>query len=192
VILVVGLGNPGERYADTRHNIGFRVVERLSARASATRWQERFDGRFTLAEVAKTRSGLLMPLTFMNLSGKSVQPAMSFYKVDLESLVVIHDELDVAFGEIRLKLGGGDAGHRGVRSIAQTLGTDAFVRLRVGVGRPPPDFRGDAAAFVLEAFAPAERPDVETLVDRAAGAVELLVDRGLAAAMNATNQRQKR
>ena len=192
MILVVGLGNPGERYADTRHNIGSRVVERLFARSSATHWQERFDGRFTLAEVAKARVGLLIPLTFMNLSGKSVQPAMSFYKVDLESLVVIHDELDVAFGELRLKLGGGDAGHRGVRSIAQTLGTDAFIRLRVGVGRPPPDFRGDAAAFVLEAFALAERPEVETLVDRAAGAVELLVDRGLAAAMNATNQRQKR
>ena len=84
MILVVGLGNPGERYADTRHNIGFQVVERLSARAGATHWQERFDGRFTLAELAKIRAGLLMPLTFMNLSGKSVQPAMSFYKVDLD------------------------------------------------------------------------------------------------------------
>jgi peptidyl-tRNA hydrolase, PTH1 family len=192
VILIVGLGNPGERYADTRHNIGFRVVERLFARGGGTHCQERFQGRFSLAELAKQRAGLLKPLTFMNLSGASVQQAMSFYKVDLGSLLVIHDELDVAFGELRLKLGGGDAGHRGVRSIAERLGTEAFARLRVGVGRPPPDFRGDAAAFVLEAFASAERPGVETLVDRAADAVELFVDRGLAAAMNATNQRQKR
>ena len=192
MILIVGLGNPGDRYADTRHNIGFSVVERLFERAGCAHWQERFAGRFALADVANTRVGLLMPLTFMNLAGRSVQPAVGFYKVDFESLLVIHDELDVGFGDLRLKLGGGDAGHRGVRSIAEMLGNDGFVRLRVGVGRPPPDFRGDAAAFVLEAFAPAERPGVPSLVDRAAGAVELFVDRGLAAAMNATNQRQKR
>jgi peptidyl-tRNA hydrolase, PTH1 family len=189
VILVVGLGNPGDRYADTRHNIGFCVVERLAARAPQV--QERFSGSFTLLDLHGERVGLLRPNTFMNLSGGSVQAAMSFYKIALDALLVVHDELDIPFGELRLKLGGGDGGHRGVRSITERLGSDAYARLRLGIGRPPPDFRGDAAAFVLEAFALAERAGVETLVDRAAGAVELFVESGLAKAMNATNQRKQ-
>ncbi len=192
MILVVGLGNPGDRYADTRHNIGFRVVERLLAKGAAPQEKERFSGSFTSFDLARQRVGFLRPLTFMNLSGSSVQTAMSFYKLGLGELLVVHDELDIGFGELRLKLGGGDGGHRGVRSITEHLGSDAYARLRVGIGRPPPDFRGDAAAFVLEAFSLAERAGIETLVDRAAGAVELFVESGLAKAMNATNQRPKR
>jgi peptidyl-tRNA hydrolase, PTH1 family len=192
VILVVGLGNPGDRYADTRHNIGFRVVEKLLGKGGSAHGQERFSGSFTSIDLAGERVGILRPLTYMNLSGSSVQAAMSFYKLGLEELLVVHDELDIGFGELRLKLGGGDGGHRGIRSITERLGSDAYARLRVGIGRPPPDFRGDAAAFVLEAFSLAERAGAETLVDRAAGAVELFVESGLAKAMNATNQRPKR
>lgn len=189
MILVVGLGNPGDRYADTRHNIGFRVIERLLERRGAAREKECFSGSFVSLDLLGKRIGCLRPLTFMNLSGSSVQAAMSFYKLGLDALLVVHDELDIGFGELRLKLGGGDGGHRGVRSITERLGSDAYARLRVGIGRPPPDFRGDAAGFVLEAFASTERADAETLVDRAVDAVELFVESGLAKAMNATNRK---
>jgi peptidyl-tRNA hydrolase, PTH1 family len=191
VILVAGLGNPGSRYEDSRHNLGFRVVDRLSRRAGEPAWRERFQGEFALIELSGERVGLLKPLTYMNVSGHSVQPACAFYKIEPRGVVVVHDELDLLFGELKLKSGGGDAGHRGVRSVIEQLGTPDFVRLRMGIGRRPAEFRGDGKDFVLEAFAAAERAAIEPMVERAADAVTLFVERGLQAAMNATNQRSK-
>ncbi|HWA77801.1 MAG TPA: aminoacyl-tRNA hydrolase [Polyangiaceae bacterium] len=191
MILVAGLGNPGPRYAETRHNAGFLVVDRLAARAGGALFREKFHGSFATATVDGTAFGLLKPLTFMNESGRSVQAAVQLYKVPLASLFVVHDELDLPFGDLRLKQGGGDGGHRGLRSITGCIGAE-YVRLRFGIGRPPPDFRGDPADFVLQGFSLAERTDLDQLIDRAADALVLAATRGISVAMNATNQRKPR
>jgi PTH1 family peptidyl-tRNA hydrolase len=190
VILVVGLGNPGARYESTRHNVGFQVVDRLVSQASAA-FRARFEGQFAQIEIAGRAVGLLKPETFMNESGRSVQPAVSFYKVQLADVLVIHDELDLPLGDVRLKLGGSDAGHRGIRSVTQLLGSDQYLRLRVGIGRPPPDFRGSVRDFVLQGASPTESPELERALEKAVGAVRLVTTDGLAAAMNQTNQRPR-
>jgi peptidyl-tRNA hydrolase, PTH1 family len=183
-VLVVGLGNPGPEYAATRHNIGFLVVDELAARAGSPPFREKFHGALAEARVGAHVFKLLKPLTYMNVSGRSVRAAVAFYKVPLSELIVIHDEIDLPFAEIRLKSGGGDAGNRGVRSVAAELGSPDFIRIRIGVGRPPPGFRGGAADFVLQGFAPAEKAELAPLVTRAADAAELIAARGLADAMN--------
>jgi PTH1 family peptidyl-tRNA hydrolase len=180
--IIAGLGNPGPEYAGNRHNAGFMVVdllaERMGGRFKAHRTRnEVADGR--LAGVAVT---LAKPRTYMNLSGGPVAALASFYKVPPERLVVVHDELDIPFGAIRLKLGGGDNGHNGLRSITRALGTNAYYRIRLGVGRPPG--RMDAATFVLRNFSTAERQELPLLIDRGADAVETLLSKGMAAAQN--------
>jgi peptidyl-tRNA hydrolase, PTH1 family len=192
VILVVGLGNPGARYAEHRHNVGFKVVDRLAERAGNPPWRAKFNGEFAQAELAGQRLGLLKPQTYMNRSGQSVRAAATFFKLAPADVLVVHDELDLPFGDVRLKLGGGEAGHNGVRSVTQELSSPDYARLRIGIGRPPPDFRGSGADFVLEAFAPLERADLDDVIGRSADAVALVVERGLQMAMNATNQRKKR
>jgi PTH1 family peptidyl-tRNA hydrolase len=189
VILVVGLGNPGKKYAATRHNLGFEVVDRLVERASAPAYREKFSGAFTDLEIAGVRVGALKPGTYMNDSGRSVVAAAGFYKIAPEDVLIVHDELDLPFGDVRLKKGGGEAGHNGVKSVSQHLGTKDYVRLRLGVGKPPPGFHGSGADFVLEGFAPAERAQVGDIVNRGADAVALFVERGLEHAMNVTNRR---
>jgi peptidyl-tRNA hydrolase, PTH1 family len=191
VILVVGLGNPGGRYADTRHNVGFRVADRLVGDACGS-WREKFSGEFALVEVAGERVGVLKPQTYMNESGRSVGPAAKFYKVKPKDVVVVHDELDLPLASIRYKLGGGEAGHRGLRSISSHLSTKDYVRIRFGIGRPPPSFGGEVSDYVLQAFPLSERPQVDEAVGRSAGAVELLLKKGLSEAMNTTNQRTER
>lgn len=188
--LVVGLGNPGAEYASTRHNIGFHVVDELASRAGSPAWRKKFHGELADGRLAGEPASFLKPLTYMNESGRSVGAAVSFYKFSLDQVIVVHDELDLPFAEVKLKSGGGDAGNRGVRSIIAHLGKPDFVRLRVGIGRPPAGFRGSAADFVLQGFAPAERAELAALVARAADAAELIASRGLAAAMNETH-RQK-
>lgn len=190
MILIVGLGNPGSRYAETRHNIGFVVVERIVSRACGTPWKQRFSGLVSELELGGQRALALEPQTFMNRSGESVRSAASFYKIAPRDILVIHDELDLPFGTVRLKLGGGEAGHNGLRSVTEQLGTRDYVRVRVGIGKPPPGFRGDGADFVLQAFAPAERASLDDLVDRAGSAVALLAERGLEHAMNVTHRRE--
>ncbi len=188
--LVVGLGNPGAEYAETRHNIGFFVVDELVARAGSPPWKKKFHGELCDGRLGGAPATFLKPLTYMNDSGRSVAAAVSFFKLPLESVLVIHDELDVPFGEIKLKSGGGDAGNRGVRSIASHLGSGDFSRIRVGIGKPPAGFRGSGADFVLQGFAPAERAELPAFVARSADAAELIAKSGLAAAMNTTH-RQK-
>lgn len=190
MILVAGLGNPGSRYAETRHNIGFIVVERVVARAGGTPWRPRFSGLISELTLAGERALVLEPQTFMNRSGEAVRAAAAFYKIQPREVLVVHDELDLPFGTVRLKLGGGEAGHNGLRSVTEQLGTRDYVRLRVGIGKPPPGFRGDGADFVLQAFAPAERASVDDLVERASSAVALFAERGLEHAMNVTHRRE--
>lgn len=191
MILVVGLGNPGPRYAETRHNAGFQVVDRLVERAGGASFREKYHGHFAQVTVEGAPLSLLKPMTFMNDSGRSVQAAVQHFKLPLDSLLVVHDDLDLPFAEVRLKQGGGDAGQRGVRSISATLGPN-YARLRVGIGRPPPEFKGDVADFVLQACSLAERDEMRSAIDRAADAVVLVATRGISAAMNATNQRKSR
>jgi PTH1 family peptidyl-tRNA hydrolase len=187
-LLVVGLGNPGAEYAASRHNLGFMVVDELARRAGSPPFRKKFHGELCDARVGGEPASLLKPLTYMNESGRSVQAAVAFYKVPLASLLVIHDELDLPFAEVRLKMGGGDAGNRGIRSIIAQLGSPDFARLRVGIGKPPPGFRGGGADFVLQGFAPAEKAELATLVARAADTAELVANRGLAVAMNITHR----
>lgn len=182
-ILVVGLGNPGPQYAKTRHNIGFMVADVLAARIGAAFKVHKRSG----AEVATGRLGgrpvvLAKPRCYMNESGRQVGPLAKFFSVAPAEVVVIHDELDIDFGRVRLKLGGGEGGHNGLRSIANALGSKDFQRVRIGIGRPPG--RKDPAAFVLEPFNSTERAEVPTICELAADATELLIDAGLEPAQN--------
>jgi PTH1 family peptidyl-tRNA hydrolase len=186
--LVVGLGNPGPQYLANRHNIGFLVLDVLGERAGSS-----FKGHKARAEVAETRLGgpggsrvvLARPRTYMNESGGPVAGLMQYYDVPPERLVVIHDELDLPFAALRLKLGGGDNGHNGLKSLRRSLGTGEFYRVRFGIGRPPG--RMDPATFVLRDFNAAERKDLDLEIDRAADAVAMLVSDGLERAQNAFN-----
>jgi PTH1 family peptidyl-tRNA hydrolase len=182
-LLVVGLGNPGPNYAKTRHNLGFVVADLLAARiGSGFKIHKRSGAEITTGRLGGRSVVLAKPRTFMNESGRQVGPLAKFYSVPPADIVVIHDELDIDFGRIRLKLGGGEGGHNGVRSIAAALGTKDFQRVRIGIGRPPG--RKDPAAYVLENFTAAERPEVGTLCEQAADACELLIELGLEAAQN--------
>ena len=190
--LVVGLGNPGPTYERTRHNAGYLVTDLLAERMSGT-WKSHRSGR---AQVVEGRLGgipgqpgprvvLGRARSYMNESGGAVSTLLSFYKVPPERLVVVHDEVDIPLGELRLKLGGGDNGHNGLKSLRRSLGTGDYYRVRFGVGRPPG--RRPTADHVLAAFSAAERRELEGYVDRAADAVECLLGEGLAKAQNLYN-----
>lgn len=181
--LIVGLGNPGAPYARNRHNIGFRLVEHLADGAS---FREKFSGRVARVALSGEPVILLMPQTFMNRSGESVNAAARFYDVDASQVLVVHDELDVPFGRIKLKRGGGVAGHNGLRSIVQHLGTPDFARLRVGIGRPEV---GTVHDWVLGDFSTGA--DVEGVLQDAARAVDRVLVEGFSAAMNHINARSK-
>jgi PTH1 family peptidyl-tRNA hydrolase len=189
--LIVGLGNPGAEYARHRHNLGFMVVDRLASDTEADSFRSRFSGEIARAWLGDEDALLLKPMTYMNLSGDSVQPCAAFYKVGPENIVVVHDELDVPFGELRLKRGGGHAGHNGLRSIIQRLGTNEFSRIRVGIGRPAPGFRGDNADWVLTGFSPEEREKLPATLKQAAKSVLDIATRGFDAAMKKSNTRPK-
>lgn len=178
--LLVGLGNPGPEYAGTRHNAGFMVLDELAARAGGRFKVHRARAEVLEGRVAGAPAVLAKPLSFMNLSGGPVKALLDFYKAT--RLVVVHDELDIPYGALRVKLGGGDNGHNGLRSITRALGTRDYLRVRFGIGRPPG--RMDPATFVLREFTTAERRDLPLLVDRAADAVESLIERGLEATQN--------
>ncbi|MFI7668005.1 aminoacyl-tRNA hydrolase [Nocardia sp. NPDC049526] len=181
--LVVGLGNPGSEYERTRHNIGFLVADVLAQRvggrfavhkkSGADLLQARLDGRQVL--IAKPRS-------FMNLSGRSVAALAKFFSVPPTEVIVVHDELDLPFGQVRLKRGGGEGGHNGLRSVSSALTTKDYLRTRIGIGRPPG--RQDPADYVLKPFSSAERKEVPVIVEQAADAVELLLRVGLEPAQN--------
>jgi PTH1 family peptidyl-tRNA hydrolase len=184
--LIVGLGNPGERYADTRHNAGWRVAEILASRAGAGAWREKFDAALAEARCGGEKVVLARPLTFMNLSGRAVRQLMDFWQMDPGDLLVVSDDLALDVGRIRLRAAGAAGGHNGLQSIIAHMGHDGFARLRVGIGPAPPV--EEHADFVLSAFAAHERPIVAEAMERAAAAAECWITRGLAEAMNRFNR----
>jgi PTH1 family peptidyl-tRNA hydrolase len=180
--LVVGLGNPGPRYVGNRHNIGFLIADELADRMGGKLKAHRSNAEILEGRLAGHRVALAKPRSFMNVSGGPVTAAVRFFKVPLDRLVVIHDELDLPFGTVRLKLGGGENGHNGLRSISKSLGSKDYLRVRFGIGRPPG--RMDPADFVLRDFSTVERKELAFAIDRSADAVEALVSNGLEAAQN--------
>ena len=188
--LVAGLGNPGREYAAHRHNVGFVVVDRLSARLGIALAQEKFSARIGQGVVERHRVLLLEPQTFMNESGAAVAAAVRFYKVTPANLLVVHDELDLPFGRLQLKRGGGTGGHNGLESIVEQLGEDGFARLRVGIGKPTgPNARKRMVGHVLHDFSAEERQELPTLVDRTVEMAKSWLELGLAEAMNRHNRR---
>ncbi|MDU0313017.1 aminoacyl-tRNA hydrolase [Phycicoccus sp. M110.8] len=187
VWLVVGLGNPGPRYAGNRHNVGAMVVDELASRGSSRLTSHKARASATTVRVGTLAGGapgpravVAVPSSYMNESGGPVKALMKFFSVEPDHLVVVHDELDIPAGDVRLKQGGGEGGHNGLRSISSALGTKDYLRVRVGIGRPPG--RMDPADFVLRDFSPTERKELPFLVGDAADAVELLVTQGLVVA----------
>ncbi len=179
--LIVGLGNPGPQYSWTRHNAGFMVLDRLSRTAGIPVTRKAFSGLTGDGNWSGERVFLLKPQTFMNLSGRSVAEALRFYKLSLADLIVIHDDLDIPFGRVRLKDGGGHGGHNGLRSLAQELGSSDYLRVRVGIGRP---VHGDVVNYVLSNFVKEEMDGLMGVLDGALDALEMLLKEGLPKAMS--------
>lgn len=179
--LVIGLGNPGDKYADTRHNVGQMVLDELARRSHATlSVHKKTHTRATTVRIGDQPVALGAPLSYMNLSGGPVSALAKYQSVDPESVIVIHDELDIPFGHVRLKRGGGAGGHNGLKDISKALGTPEYLRVRVGIDRPPG--RMDAASYVLKPFSATERKELPMFIDHAADAVEALLSSGLEAA----------
>ena len=185
--LVVGLGNPGDKYADTRHNIGFRVVELLAERAGITLKKSGYQGLYGVGRLAGEEVTLLLPQTFMNKSGASVGSACKSLGVDPGDLIVIHDDIDLDFGILKIKAGGGHGGHNGIRHIKEVLGTGDFTRVKAGVGRG--NERGDVSDHVLSRFNAAERKRLENFLMGTAEAVEKIIASGVQDSMNAYNNK---
>lgn len=186
--LVVGLGNPGNQYRAHRHNVGFMALDALHARHLGSEWREKYVGHFARAVVAGHDVGLLKPQTFMNLSGRAVVKAVQGLGLKPVDILVVHDELELPFGELRAKQGGGHGGHNGLRDLTATVGAD-FARLRVGIGRPAV---GAVDAYVLSAFAKDEAPVVEATLARAVDLMELAIAQGIQAAIDQTTKPQKK
>jgi peptidyl-tRNA hydrolase, PTH1 family len=185
--LIVGLGNPGPSYSGNRHNVGAMVVDELATRTGGTLRSHRARASAAEVRIEEQRAVIARPLSFMNESGGPVAGLMSFFKIPVENLILIHDEIDIPFAEVRLKVGGGEGGHNGLRSVTKSLGTRDYLRVRVGVGRPPG--RMDAADYVLHDFSSTERREVPLLISDAADAVEHLVSQGLVAAQQEWHSR---
>jgi len=185
--LIAGLGNPGPKYAANRHNVGFRCVERLGIALGLPFDKDQKQARVALGDFDGRRVVLAKPQTFMNESGRAVAALTRFYKVPLECLLVVYDDLDLPLGSVRLRPEGGSGGHKGMRSIIEHLGTQDFPRLRIGIGRPPG--RMDPAAYVLQDFSADERPLLEETLERAVAAVETWLRQGVEVAMDRYNRR---
>jgi peptidyl-tRNA hydrolase, PTH1 family len=185
--VIAGLGNPGEEYLRSRHNAGFRVVERIAKSKHAQFDRRKFKGMIAEAELAGARALLVKPQTYYNGSGECLAAVLGYYKVPPSRLIVVHDELDLEAGRLRLKQGGSDAGNRGVRSIEQSLSTPDFIRVRVGVSRPPG--ARESKDYLLESMSAEARANLDSSIQRAAEAVEAIVADGLERAMGRFNQR---
>ncbi|RME37722.1 MAG: aminoacyl-tRNA hydrolase [Thermoflexia bacterium] len=186
--LLVGLGNPGVRYARNRHNIGFRCLQQLAARHGLEFNCRQKNARIARGTILGQPVLLALPQTYMNDSGRSVGPLVRFYKLPLDHLLVVYDDLDLPLGVLRLRPDGGSGGHRGMQSVIQHLGTSAFPRLRLGIGRPPGG--KDPADYVLEDFRPEEEPMVEEMLDRALAAIQCWLTEGLEKAMSLYNRQE--
>ncbi len=184
--LIVGLGNPGDEYRGTRHNVGFQALDLLAERSGAGLSDRKFKARLGRGTVQGRECILMKPMTYMNLVGESVGPALGFFKLPTTELIVVHDDLDLDVGRLKLKQGGGHGGHNGLRSLIEHLPDPNFVRVRIGIGRPPPKW--DPADYVLSRFQSAERAPMEGAVVEAADAVEAILKDGLRLAMNVYNR----
>lgn len=180
--IIVGLGNPGPRYEGTRHNIGFLVVDRLSAIHHILISTKRFKSLLGKGPIDSQEVVLIKPLTFMNRSGEAVQKTLHFFRAGPEDLVVIHDDLDLSLGRLRFKTKGGDGGHLGVRSIIESIGGNTFLRMKVGIGRPPKGV--DPANYVLSPFSLSEESQMERVINQAAEALKVMLLEGIQTAMN--------
>lgn len=193
--LVVGLGNPGAKYERNRHNIGFQVVDELARKHALPAWSDKLGGRTTAGivttERGRERCVLLEPMEFMNLSGFAVQRMAAFHKIDVAEILVVHDEIDLELGIVRLKSGGGHGGHNGLRSIQDQLGAATFARLRMGVGRDPkaPPGSKDAASWVLSDFPAAQSSTVNAMIAAGCEDIETVLAKGIGPAMNQHNAR---
>ncbi|WP_062136110.1 aminoacyl-tRNA hydrolase [Demequina aestuarii] len=187
--LVIGLGNPGEEYAATRHNVGQMVVDELARRGSASlSVHKKTRTRTATVRLAGMPVVLGVPMSYMNISGGPVSSLAKYHSVEPDAVIVVHDELDIPFGSLRLKRGGGAGGHNGLKDVTKALGTPDYVRVRVGIGRPPG--RMDPAAYVLKPFASTERKELPVLIDEAADAVEAILTDGLESAQQRFHTRQ--
>jgi PTH1 family peptidyl-tRNA hydrolase len=189
MFLVVGLGNPGRRYTDTRHNVGFQVIETLEHRWSIQAQSKQLGALVGSGRVGDVRAVFARPQSFMNRSGHPVASLAGYYKLAPESVLVIHDDLGLDFGDVRVKMGGGHGGHNGLRDISKHIGAE-YGRVRVGVGRPPDGW--DTADYVLGRWNPNERETLEQIVETAADAVEKVLSEGLTTAMNSFNVRVRK
>ena len=191
--LVVGLGNPGAEYANNRHNIGFMVAERFLDRhwpeGIGDPWRDKFHSRYAITQGSFGRAVVLQPQTYMNRSGKAVLAAMQFFRVPIQQIVVVYDEIDFPFGRLAIKKGGGHGGHNGIRDLVTLLPSQDFARVRVGVGRP--DKGGDVSKWVLSNFSGVDLAELPDLVDRAEAAVSAILDKGVGKAMNEFNTTPK-
>lgn len=185
--VVAGLGNPGAEYAHARHNAGFMTIDRIAKMKNSELGRRRFKGLTAQVTLVGQPAILIKPQTFYNLSGECISDLLAYFKIAAERLIVVHDELDLEAGRLRIKQGGGDAGNRGIRSIAESLGTTDFIRVRIGIGRPPDS--EDVKHYLLRPMTAAERQALEPILERAAEAVEAIAECGLEAAMNRYNQR---
>jgi len=189
--LLVGLGNPGKKYERNRHNVGFMAIDAWARSLPEVTFRSKFSGEYAKAIHPKFGDvHVLKPQTYMNASGDAIQPAAAFLKIEVENILVAHDEIDLPFGEVRLKRGGGHAGNNGIRSTIERCGPD-FCRVRIGVGRPPPSFRGEVADYVLSDFSSEEKPQVPALLERAVQGIELTVSLGIDKAMNTFHMTKK-
>jgi peptidyl-tRNA hydrolase, PTH1 family len=184
--LIVGLGNPGPQYEGSRHNLGYRVIQALAGAVHAERPTQKYRSLYACAQSGSDKILLAQPLTYMNRSGSAVAELLRFCSLTPEKLMVIFDDLDLAPGKIRIRHGGGSAGHRGVQSVINSLGTPDFIRVRIGIGKPPPDL--DTAAYVLERASAEEQVLLNQAVERAVEAVQVVVQQGLSTAMNQFNK----
>ena len=184
--IVVGLGNPGKKYAGTRHNVGFDVLLGLSERFQAESWKSRFEAEIAEIQVSTEKVLLVAPQTFMNLSGRSVRSVIDFYKIPLDNLLLVHDDLNLSPGRLRLRSSGSAGGQKGLQNTIDQLGSSDFARLRIGIGRP--EGQVTVTNFVLQKFGKAERTIIDSAIDRAMSAVECWITDGIDQAMNHYNQ----
>ncbi|MDU0478210.1 aminoacyl-tRNA hydrolase [Staphylococcus chromogenes] len=186
--LIVGLGNPGAKYETTRHNVGFMVLDELASRYQGSfSTHKKSNSDIIEARLGDAKIVLAKPRTYMNLSGGPIRALCDFFKIPASQVIVVHDELDLDFGVVRLKQGGGENGHNGLRSTSSTLGTKDYLRVRIGIGRPPG--RQDPADYVLRSFSSAELADLGSIGSVAADGAELIVERGLEFAQNSVHAR---
>jgi PTH1 family peptidyl-tRNA hydrolase len=188
--LVAGLGNPGEEYANTRHNVGFMAVNRFIAAHQLSKQRRRYGGRWREGDIDGLGVATLMPQTYMNRSGEAVQLAASRKHIQPENIIIIHDDMDFPFGTIRVRQGGGSGGHNGLDSVTRKLGTSDYIRVRIGIGRPG-DEEIDVRDWVLSAFVDDEEEQLLEVIDSAAECIQVIIKEGIEAAMNRFNRRDE-